>query len=224
MLTKRPLTNYLSHAKSHEMSASLAKPDFTYERELFSKSICYPAGVDEAGRGALAGPVVAAAVIFDPNHSPIAGINDSKKISEAKRNALYEEILTEAVSVGVGVVSESTIDRINILQANLLAMREAVESLNPEGDILLLDGNQRIPSIYPDKQVCIKGGDALVYSIAAASIVAKVTRDRMMVTLDAYHPGFGFKQHKGYGTKVHREAIAKLGQSPVHRKSFTLKT
>ena len=175
------------------------------------------AGVDEAGRGPLAGPVVAAAVIL-PAGLILPGVDDSKKLTAAMREKLFEVISREAISVGVGIGDHELIDRINILQATLRAMRDAVESLIPNPDFLLIDGISNIPINTPQKTV--KQGDSLSISIAAASIIAKVTRDRMMNEYDLLYPGYGFASHKGYGAASHLAAIAELGPSPIHRRSF----
>lgn len=176
------------------------------------------AGVDEAGRGPLAGPVVAAAVVL-PEGLILPGVNDSKKLSAAKREELFDLIHAEALSVGVGIGSHELIDDVNILQATLSAMREAVLSLSLTPDLLLIDGTSKIS--VPTTQRTIKKGDALSLSIAAASIVAKVTRDRLMLEYDTLYPGYGFAAHKGYGAASHLSAIAQLGPSPIHRKSFS---
>lgn len=175
------------------------------------------AGIDEAGRGPLAGPVVSAAVIL-PKALPIAGIMDSKKLSPKTRLRLYEEIYSYAVAVGIGIVDPAEIDRINILKASLLAMSMAVENLRPQPECLLIDGPFPISSNLPQKPIA--RGDALSVSIAAASIVAKVTRDRLMERYDEYYPQFGFSQHKGYPTRDHKAAIRKFGYCPIHRTTF----
>ena len=175
------------------------------------------AGVDEAGRGPLAGPVVAAAVVL-PENFDVPGINDSKKLSEKKREALFPVIKSRAIAFGIGMAEHEEIDRINILQASLLAMRRAVEALKILPDYLLIDGKFTIDSTIDQRSV-IKG-DALSLSIAAASILAKVSRDRMMVALDLRYPEYGFSRHKGYPTKAHKEAILTHGPCPIHRKSF----
>lgn len=175
------------------------------------------AGIDEAGRGPLAGPVVAAAVVLPANRR-IAGVNDSKKLSANQRNTLYDRIMNEAVSVGVGVSDSQTVDRINILQATLRAMESAVAGLKPQPDCLLIDGISKTALIIEQKT--IKKGDSLSLSIAAASIIAKVTRDRMMEEYDSLYPGYGFADHKGYGSAVHLATIATLGPTPIHRLTF----
>lgn len=187
------------------------------ERDLWSRGVRLVAGVDEAGRGPLAGPVVAGAVILPPG-CRIFGLDDSKKLSEKKREALYEEIKQVAVAWNVGMASPEEIDRVNILQATYLAMRRALEGLEQQPHHLLVDA-LRIPraSIPQDG---IIGGDGLSLSIAAASVMAKVTRDRLMTELHEVYPDYGFARHKGYGTKEHLEAIQTTGLSPIHRKSF----
>lgn len=186
-----------------------------YEEEYgMYGNIC---GIDEAGRGPLAGPVVAGAVIL-PRDAEILYLNDSKKLSEKKREQLYEEIMEKAAAVGVGIVGPERIDEINILQATYEAMRTAVSSLGTEPDILLNDA-VTIPGI-DIRQVPIVKGDAKSVSIAAASIVAKVTRDRIMVRYEEEFPGYGFASHKGYGTAAHRESIKKIGACPIHRRTF----
>jgi len=175
------------------------------------------AGIDEAGRGPLAGPVVSAAVIL-PDDAQLPGIDDSKKLTQARRNRLYDRLYTVARSIGIGVVDAAEIDRVNILQASLNAMSMAVANLQPRPDHLLIDG---IFTIAMDvSQEAIKKGDTLSISIAAASIVAKVTRDRIMAQADILFPEFGFGRHKGYPTKHHRAAIVQHGCSPIHRRTF----
>ena len=190
---------------------------WAYEKKANAKGFSAVAGIDEAGRGPLAGPVVSAAVVL-PANQPIPGIDDSKKLSPAKRNALYESIYANAVSIGVGIVDPQEIDRINILQASLLSMAISVANLRPQPDCLLIDGTFRIPFQLP--QETIPKGDALSISIAAASIVAKVTRDRIMERYDLDYPQYGFSKHKGYPTKAHKAAIRQFGTSPIHRRSF----
>lgn len=188
----------------------------SYEKEYSAYShIC---GIDEVGRGPLAGPVVACAVIL-PKDSRILYVNDSKKLSEKKRNELYDIIINEAVSYGLGVVDWNIIDEINILQATYKAMRQAVNNLSIKPDILLNDA-VTIPEINDIKQVPIIKGDAKSLSIACASIIAKVTRDRMMAEYDSIYPGYDFASNKGYGTAKHMDAIRRLGPSPIHRKTF----
>ena len=175
------------------------------------------AGVDEVGRGPLAGPVVAAAVIL-PESVDIPGINDSKKLSQKKREIFFDEIESKAIDIGIGIISESEIDEINILQATYKAMREALSQLTTKPDIVLVDGNEANIGDYMQKNI-IKG-DQKSISIAAASIIAKVTRDRMMVEYDKIYPEYGFKNHKGYGTKFHIDALKEFYATPIHRRSF----
>ena len=188
---------------------------FSCEREYASYP--YVCGVDEVGRGPLAGPVVAAAVIL-PKDCDILYINDSKKLSEKKRELLYDEIMEKAVAVGIGMAGPERIDEINILQATYEAMREAVSKLDPQPDLMLNDA-VKIPGISIP-QVSIIKGDAKSASIGAASIIAKVTRDRMMVEYDRIFPEYGFAANKGYGTAVHIAALKELGPTPIHRRSF----
>lgn len=175
------------------------------------------AGVDEVGRGPLAGDVVTAAVILDPNN-PIVGLNDSKKLSEKKRNSLFNEIQEKALSWAIARASVSEIDEINILQASLLAMKRAVEALGVQPEHVLVDGN-KIPQWHYNAEAVVKG-DGRVACIGAASILAKVTRDREMEAFDAQYPGYGFAGHKGYPTKKHMEAVETLGICPIHRRSY----
>ncbi len=177
----------------------------------------YIAGVDEAGRGPLAGPVVAAAVIMPPG-VVIQGVRDSKKMTEKAREAAFSVINKTAISIGVGVVSSNVIDKSNILIASLEAMKLAVLSLDPVPGFLLVDGTQKIPILIPQDSI-IKG-DQLCHSISAASVIAKVYRDRIMCAYDAMFPGYGFIQHKGYGTAGHLKAISEHGACPIHRLTF----
>ncbi len=190
---------------------------WVFEKQAAAKGCKDIAGIDEAGRGPLAGPVVSAAVIL-----PVAfrdpDINDSKKISAKKRQQLYEVIYAHAVTIGIGIVDSIEIDRINILQASLLAMAMAVKNLDPQPDYLLIDGIFPISTDLPQQPIA--KGDTLSISIAAASIIAKVTRDRLMQKYHHYYPQFDFPKHKGYPTRAHREAIRKFGCCPIHRKSF----
>lgn len=199
-------------------------PGHDEEARLHVQGYRFVAGVDEAGRGALAGPVVAAAVILPPGLE-LPGLKDSKLLSPERREALFEAIREGAVAFGIGLVDEQTIDALNILQATLLAMAEAIASLHPSPDFLLIDG--RIPPLSTlSSQLstlryrAIPHGDRLYPSIAAASIVAKVSRDRIMEGYDKDLPHYGFRRHKGYGTPEHLLALARYGPSPLHRKSF----
>ncbi len=185
--------------------------------DLFSPSLRYVAGVDEVGRGPLAGPVVAAAVILDPQR-PIAGLADSKKLSEKRREALALEIRERALCWALGRAEAEEIDRINILQASLLAMQRAVAALSTPPELALVDGNRAPRFACPAR--AIVGGDASEPAISAASIIAKVARDREMVELDARYPGYGLARHKGYPTRQHVEALRELGVSEIHRRSF----
>jgi ribonuclease HII len=194
------------------------KPDlWKYENDVQARGYLTIAGIDEAGRGPLAGPVVSASVILPPDF-PVGDINDSKKLSPTRREELYDIIYENSVSVGTGIVDSCEIDRINILRAALLSMMMSVENLHPQPDYLLIDGPHRIPSHLP--QMPIKKGDSLSVSIAAASIVAKVTRDRLMERYHEEYPQFGFCHHKGYPTKRHKEAIKEHGCCYIHRRTF----
>ncbi|MDY2699484.1 MAG: ribonuclease HII [Suilimivivens sp.] len=186
-----------------------------YEKKYSSFS--YICGIDEVGRGPLAGPVVAGAVIL-PKDCDILYLNDSKKLSEKKREELYDIIMEKAISTGLGFIAPQRIDEINILQATYEAMREAIGKLNPTPDLLLNDA-VHIPGV-PIKQVPIIKGDAKSISIAAASIIAKVTRDRLMVKYDEIYPEYGFASNKGYGAQMHIDALRKFGPTPIHRRSF----
>jgi ribonuclease HII len=190
---------------------------WSFEKKAFQKGFSKIAGIDEAGRGPLAGPVVSAAVIL-PVSFQVPGVTDSKKITPKKRYYLYEKIYDEAVSIGIGIIDPVEIDRINILQAALAAMASAVENLAPQPEFLLIDGTFSISSPLP--QEAIPKGDALSISIAAASIIAKVSRDNLMERYHQDYPQFGFSKHKGYPTRSHKEAIRQFGCCPIHRKSF----
>ena len=189
----------------------------SFEKAAYRNGFTCVAGIDEAGRGPLAGPVMAAAVIL-PAGLSIIGIDDSKKLTPDKREKLFEIIMAHALTVGIGTMSPAEIDRINILQATRRAMLAAVQQLSPRPDYLLIDGISTIDSAIPQKT--IKKGDSLSLSIAAASIIAKVSRDRLMVEMDSTYPGYGFAGHKGYGSAAHMDAIRRLGPSPIHRLTF----
>ena len=194
------------------------EPDlWIFERKAGKNGFKKIAGIDEAGRGPLAGPVVSASVIL-PAFFPVSGINDSKKLTPKKRNDLYGKIYAHAVSIGIGIVDPTEIDRINILQASLLSMLISVKNLNPQPDCLFIDGKFRILSDLPQQPII--HGDSRSISIAAASIIAKVTRDRLMERYHLDYPHFGFSKHKGYPTKAHKAAIKKFGCCPIHRRSF----
>ena len=188
------------------------------DKSYFKEGYNYICGIDEAGRGPLAGPVVVAAVIM-PKDSMIEGVNDSKKVSEKKREKLYELIIEEAISYSVGIVDQNEIDRINILNATKAGLTEAVRTLKVKPELILVDALTNIDTCGVPYQSIIKG-DAKSYSIAAASIIAKVTRDRIMREWDKVYPQYGFEKHKGYGTAAHISAIKENGLCPLHRLSF----
>lgn len=189
-----------------------------FENKLYSEGLKYIAGIDEAGRGPLAGPVVVGIAIMKPN-SFIEGVNDSKKISEKKRELLYEQITNEAIDWSVGIVDQNEIDEINILNATKKALHMAITNLKIKPDRILVDALEHIDTCGIPYTSIIKG-DAKVYSISAASIIAKVTRDRMMKEYDEIYPEYGFAGHKGYGTAKHIQAIKTYGPCPLHRKTF----
>lgn len=193
------------------------------EEEIYinNPNIEYICGIDEAGRGPLAGPVVVASVIM-PRNSMIEGVNDSKKVSEKKREALYEKIIEEAISYGIGIIDQKEIDEINILEATKKGLTTSLKELSTKPDVILVDALKGIDTLEIPYKSIIKG-DALCYSISAASILAKVTRDRIMRQWDEIYPQYGFEKHKGYGTQMHIEAIKEYGLCPIHRKSFTKK-
>ena len=193
------------------------EPSLREEERANARSI-FIAGVDEAGRGPLAGPLAVAAVILDPAR-PIVGLNDSKQLSEAKREALYPLIIERALAYCIVLIERDEIDRLNIFQATMAGMSRAVAGLAPAAREALVDGN-RLPKDLPCRGRAIVGGDALEPAISAASILAKVTRDRLMVALDAVHPGYGFAVHKGYPTPAHLAALQRLGPCAQHRRSF----
>ena len=189
------------------------------EEEIYNKEdVKYICGIDEAGRGPLAGPVVVASVIM-PKDSMIEGVNDSKKVSEKKREKLYEEITNTAIAWGVGIIDQREIDEINILKATKKGLTNSLKELEIKPDLILVDALTNIDTLGIPYRSIIKG-DAKSYSIAAASIIAKVTRDRIMRQWDELYPEYGFEKHKGYGTKMHIDAIKEYGPCPLHRKSF----
>lgn len=194
--------------------------DYSYEKLAIEKGFKTVCGIDEAGRGPLAGPVYAAAVIL-PIDLEIDGLNDSKKLTEKKREALFDVICEKAISYSIGIATEKEIDEINILNATFLAMRRAVDGLSVKPDYALIDGNQH-PGLSIQDETVVKG-DGKSMSIAAASILAKVSRDRFMLEIAEKYPEYCFEKHKGYGTKLHYEMIEKYGVSPVHRRSFLKK-
>lgn len=200
------------------MSEATAQSRYEFDEAFRERGAVYLCGVDEAGRGPLAGPVYAAAVILKPD-VVIDGVNDSKKLSEKRREALFDEICEKAEAFGIASATVEEIETHNILQATFLAMSRAVAALSVSPDLVLVDGNQRPVGITRPLQTLVKG-DALSASIAAASILAKVSRDRYMLELDKQYPVYGFAKHKGYGTAQHCEALRELGPCPEHRLSF----
>ncbi len=192
-------------------------PDLSFDAQFITGSVRILAGTDEAGRGPLAGPVVAAACILPEGFLP-EGLDDSKKLTEKKRDALYDVITENAVAWCAASASPEEIDEINILNASLLAMRRAIAGLSVQPDLVLVDGN--VNRGFPLPAKAIVGGDALSPSIAAASIIAKVTRDRMCADYETLYPGYGFEKHKGYPTPAHKLAVYELGPCPIHRRSF----
>lgn len=191
-----------------------------YERKLWKEGWKLIAGVDEVGRGPLAGPVVAACVIF-PENLFLPEVDDSKKLTKIKREKLFEQIMNEAMDVGIGIVWEKTIDRMNILNASLKAMWKALKKLKTPPQVVLVDGNQRIPNL-PFPQMPIVKGDSKSMTIASASIVAKVTRDKIMLKYHKKYPQFCFAENKGYSTKSHLEALKTFGPCDIHRRSFKI--
>ena len=189
------------------------------DKEFFDRGMNYVCGIDEAGRGPLAGPVVVASVIM-PKNSMLEWVNDSKKVTEKRREILYEKILEEAISYGIAVIDQEEIDDINILQATKKGLTQAVTSMKIKPDVILVDALTGIDTLGIPYKSIIKG-DANSYSIAAASILAKVTRDRIMREWDKIYPEYGFEGHKGYGTAKHIQAIRENGLCPIHRKTFT---
>lgn len=191
------------------------------EEEIYNNNsnISYICGIDEAGRGPLAGPVVVASVIM-PRDSAIEGVNDSKKVSEKKREELYDKIIEEAISYGVGIIDHEQIDELNILNATKLGLTTSLQELDTKPNLILVDALNKIDTLGIPYKSIIKG-DALCYSISCASIIAKVTRDRIMRQWDEIYPMYGFEKHKGYGTAFHIQAIKEYGLCPIHRRSFT---
>ena len=193
---------------------------WTMEQELYDSGVTLLCGADEAGRGPLAGPVYAAAVIL-PRGLEIPGLNDSKKLSEKRREALFDQICEKAISFGIARAEVEEIEEINILNAALLAMNRAIAQLNPQPALALIDGNKNTGIAVPSR--CVIKGDATCADIAAASILAKVSRDRFMLKMAERYPEYAFEQHKGYGTKLHYERLREYGPSPIHRPSFLRK-
>ncbi|MBC1377441.1 ribonuclease HII [Listeria innocua] len=209
-----------STRKKWEKEAKLAEKLIEmkrYETDLFKQGFQYIAGVDEVGRGPLAGPVVAAAVILPADFS-VVGINDSKQLNEAKRDMLFDVIKEKAISIGIGIIDHDVIDQVNIYEATKIAMRTALEELNPAPDFILIDA---MPLKYSEAELSLIKGDTKSISIAAASIIAKVTRDRMMQQYDALYPGYDFANNMGYGTKKHLNGLDTIGICPIHRLSFS---
>lgn len=193
---------------------------WTLENEIYDSGVNILCGVDEAGRGPLAGPVCAAAVIL-PRGLEIPGLNDSKKLSEKRREALYDEIISSAAAYGIAFADVEEIERLNILHATFLAMNRAIAQLSVRPELALIDGNRNSDIEVPSR--CIVKGDSRCADIAAASILAKVTRDRYMIKMAEQYPQYGFEQHKGYGTKQHYAALREYGATPIHRMSFLRK-
>lgn len=192
--------------------------NWEYDAAVRAEGFSLLGGIDEAGRGPLAGPVYAAAVILSPDR-PIEGLNDSKKLSEKRREALFDQIITHAAAYAIASASVEEIEELNILGATFLAMRRAAEALSPQAELLLIDGN-RLPPALPAPARTVVKGDALSASVAAASILAKVSRDRVLYELDKQYPVYGFAKHKGYGTAAHMAALREHGLCPAHRASF----
>lgn len=191
---------------------------FSFDKNFYNKNVGLIAGVDESGRGSLAGPVTAAAVVL-PRGLIIPGLNDSKQLSEKKRKILFELIKKKALFYTVEFIDNKTIDKVNILQATFLAMFYAVVKLKIRPNLCLIDGSRKVPSLFCDQEVVV-GGDSKSASIAAASILAKVSRDRIMLEYSKFYPIYGFEKHKGYGTKKHIEILKQYGTCPIHRITF----
>lgn len=202
------------------MGKNTAADLVSFERAKRAEGFRVLAGVDEAGRGPLAGPVCAAAVILPPD-AEIPGLNDSKKLTEKKREALFDVIKDTALAYGIAFATHEEIDEMNILNATFLAMNRAIEQIHIPFDMVLVDGNRTKGLEYPAE--CVVGGDGRCMSIAAASVLAKVTRDRFMREMAEKYPGYAFEKHKGYGTKAHYDAIRELGPCPIHRLTFLRK-
>jgi len=208
---------YYKRLEAERKEIERLKAMMAIENDARQKGYCFIGGVDEAGRGPLAGPVVAACVIL-PENALIYGLNDSKQVSPAKRDKLYDEIREKAVAYGIGIADHTYIDRVNIYNATRKAMETAILSMKTRPDFLIIDAVRLDLDIM---QMSVPKADSLSASVAAASILAKVTRDRIMEKMDLKYPGYGFAKHKGYGTEAHIEAIRRLGLCPIHRRSFT---
>jgi ribonuclease HII len=206
--------------KDQSRMAKLSEDMLVYEKKFWKEGWELVAGVDEVGRGPLAGPVVAACVIF-PKNFFLPGVDDSKKLTKIKREKLFDQIMDYAIDVGIGIVREKTIDRVNILNASLKAMWKAVKKLKTPPQLVLIDGNQKIPNL-PFPQMPIVKGDSKSMSIASASIIAKVTRDKIMLNYHKKYPQFFFAENKGYSTKLHLEALKTFGPCEIHRRSFKI--
>lgn len=213
-------TKYMKKKAAYEKEIVRYKGMCQFENKLFEEGLTLIAGIDEAGRGPLAGPVVAGAVILKKGEF-IEGLNDSKKLSEKKREELYEEITDRAIAFGVGIVDEKCIDSVNILNATKIAMKKALDNMDVVPQYVLIDA-VTLDNVNIRHAAIVKGDEKSV-SISAGSILAKVSRDRMMIKMDELYPEYGFKKHKGYGTKEHIEAIKKYGPSPIHRMTFIKK-
>lgn len=215
---RKLVASYLKERERKQQELARLQKMWEFEKALWAEGIQWIAGVDEAGRGPLAGPVVASAVILPPDFD-VKGLNDSKQLKPEERKRLKERIEQEAISVGIGIVDQDYIDKYNILQATFQAMRIAIEQLSPKPDVLLVDA-VKIPDIFIPQKGIVKG-DSLSHSIAAASIIAKTTRDEWMLKMAEQYPQYGFEHHMGYPTPEHMEALKKWGPSPIHRKSFS---
>lgn len=191
---------------------------FSFDKSYYDKGLNSVAGIDEAGRGPLAGPVVAAAVIL-PQNIEIPYLNDSKKLTPKRRESLFEIIQKQAIDFSISIIDNTIIDRVNILQATFMAMAQSINKLKNQPDLCLIDGNHKVPNLKINQETIIEG-DAKSAAIAAASILAKVTRDRIMIDFSIKYPNYAFEKHKGYGTKTHLEALNNYGPCPIHRISF----
>jgi ribonuclease HII len=217
MSSEEPSSFLFSLTDVCSLQGNQMQPSFEYEKYLLNSGFYNIAGTDEAGRGPLCGPVVAACVILDPKNLP-EGLNDSKKMTPVQRDSLYLIIQEKAVSIGIGIIDEKKIDKFNILRSSIIAMTKAFQSIKPEPDFILIDGNRKLP--LKIHQSTIIKGDSKCMSIAAASIIAKVIRDRIMMKLHTLYPEYKLAKNKGYPTKEHFFALSKFGPSKIHRRSF----